>query len=335
MVEPREELWTSSGKVYKSIPELVDLLRSRGLVIDVDDATVEQFLTGVNYYRFTGYALPFLQDRETYRSGSVFSDVCAVYAFDRKLRNLFAEALSVIELTFRTNFARELAKMLGAEAYLVRDAFRSDEYDRAMGMVRADYEQSVERCAQHFKHQGTYPPIWALVEVTTFGHLSRLFKALRNEYRSPIAKLYGYDSSKAVCSLLQHLCVLRNRCAHHSRMYDLPWGQNDEPKDIDIGSEEERRRRRLYIFSELPEWTKLKQVGVEIPYFRPLFFQLALVYRFLKATPRAVYDCQEWRKRVSEFLQNVPQVQARGVNFRALLHVPNDPITSKIWRFDD
>ena len=54
MVEPREELWTSSGKVYKSIPELVDLLRSRGLVIDVDDATVEQFLSGVNYYRFTG-----------------------------------------------------------------------------------------------------------------------------------------------------------------------------------------------------------------------------------------------------------------------------------------
>ena len=55
MVESREELWTSSGKVYKSIPELVDLLRSRGLVIDVDDATVEQFLSGVNYYRFTGY----------------------------------------------------------------------------------------------------------------------------------------------------------------------------------------------------------------------------------------------------------------------------------------
>ena len=324
-----------SGKTYKSIPELVELMRSRGLDMAGDEDAVSQFLRGVNYYRFTGYTLPFLCTREKFKPGSKFSEVRAVYRFDRELRLLMSDALGVVELTFRTHFARELSRMLGAEAHLEKEAFRPGEYERAMKYLWADFEGSTERCAQHFKHSGENPPVWALVDVTTFGHLSRLFRALRNDYRAPIAKCYGYDSSKALCSLIQHLCVLRNRCAHHSRLYDLPWGQHDEPKDVERGSDEDNRRRFLYIFPELPEWTTLKQSGFPLPRFYSLFYQLALIYRFLLATPEEVFDHVGWKSRVAALLSEVPKVSAHGVDLKRLLGIPDDILASPVWSFGE
>jgi len=320
-------------KDFKSVPELVALLSSRGLDIDVARLEAESYFLGVNYYRFTGYAIPFLESREKFREGSRFSDVRKLYWFDRKLRALASEALGVIEQTFRTNFARELAKQLGPLAYRESCAFRNDEYESALSMVMADYEHSVERCAHHFKFHKIDPPIWALVEVTTFGHLSKLFRALKNEYRAPIARCYGYESSKAVASLFQHLCVLRNRCAHHSRLYDLPWGQQDDPHDR-RPDDNQVDKHRTYIFQMLPEWRQLEESKIEISRYYALFYQLALIYRFLVMTPKSAYDSKEWKERVILLLQELPCVSAMGVDLKSRLQIPEDIDHSPIWAFE-
>ena len=318
-------------KEYKTLHELIGILQSRGLIID-DPRDAEAFLSGVNYYRFTGYALPFLTDREHYKPGSTFGKIQAIYTFDRQLRDLFAEALEVIELTFRTVMAREVARKIGAAGYLDPDNYRDeDSYNEAIDPVWADYEQSEERCVQHFKRQDEVPPIWAIVEVASFGHLSRLFKALKNEYRDPVSKLYGFDSSKFMCSLLQHLCVLRNRCAHHSRIYDLPWGQRDEAKDVSADPNVASRRRQLYIFPEHKEWSKLKAIGVRVHPYRPAFYQAALLYRFLKYTPANVFDVADWKKRAADLLLAAPGAPEVGLNLKGLLGVPPNPLTSPFW----
>ena len=51
------------AKPYLTIDKQVDLLDSRGLRIK-DRSVARDLLTGVNYYRLTGYAIPFSIDRE-------------------------------------------------------------------------------------------------------------------------------------------------------------------------------------------------------------------------------------------------------------------------------
>ena len=71
------------AKPYLTIDEQIDLLASRGLRIK-DRLVARDLLTGVNYYRLTGYAIPFSIDREHFKKGATLSDLIAVYLFDRK-----------------------------------------------------------------------------------------------------------------------------------------------------------------------------------------------------------------------------------------------------------
>lgn len=319
-------------KEYKTIADLIALMTRRGLEIDRPIEEVRGVLEGINYYRLTGYALPFLSDRERFKSGAKFSEVMAIYDFDRKVRDKFSEALEVVELTFRTFFARELGKATGALGY--RDAqnyTNAAVYSSAIRQVLADYDQSKERRAQHFRRQGEHPPVWAIVEVASFGHLSYLFRALKPELRKPIADLYGFTGSQFFSSILQHLCVLRNRCAHHSRIYDLPWGQRDEAKDVSLDPEEASRRKQLYIFPELKEWQILKRNGFRIENRRPLFYQAALIYRVLKMTPKAAFDHLKWKQEAAALFRQDGSLKVCGSSIARLLGIPSDPLSSPLW----
>lgn len=319
-------------KEYKTIEELIALMRGRGLEIDWPMDKVREVLEGINYYRLTGYALPFLSDREQFKPMAKFSEVMAIYDFDRTIRDKFAEALEAIELTFRTFFARELGKTTGALGYLNAQNYTSeDAYKSAILQIEADYKQSNERCAQHFRRQGEYPPVWAIVEVASFGHLSRLFRVLRPELRKPIADLYKFTGGSFFSSILQHLCVLRNRCAHHSRIYDFPWGQIDEAKDACVDSREASRRKQLYLFPELTEWQLLKRQGYRIENRRPLFYQAALIYRVLKMTPKAAFDHFKWKQEVATLLQRAASLKVCGSSIAEQLGIPPNPFTSRLW----
>lgn len=319
-------------KEYKTIKELIALMQARGLELDRPEKEVREVLEGINYYRLTGYALPFLSNREQFKLGAKFSEVMAIYDFDRTVRDKFAKALEVIELTFRTFFARELGKATGALGYRDYENYTSLEaYNSAMQQIHADYEQSNERCAHHFRQQGEHPPVWAIVEVASFGHLSRLFNALKPELRQPIANLYGFTGSRFFASILHHLCVLRNRCAHHSRIYDLPWGQRDETKDESTDPEEANRRQQLYKFPELNEWRDLKRRGFRIENRRPLFYQAALIYRVLKMTPKAAFDYETWKRDTADLFQCAISLKVCGSSIAELLGIPPNPLTSPLW----
>jgi abortive infection bacteriophage resistance protein len=69
-----------------SAEQQVELLRSRGLVIDDALAACER-LGKIGYYRFSGYALPFEIEgnprTHRFRPGYRFEDIIAIYEFDR------------------------------------------------------------------------------------------------------------------------------------------------------------------------------------------------------------------------------------------------------------
>lgn len=68
-------------KTAQSPEQLINLLKSRGLQIN-DEAKAKETLQYIGYYRFSGYAYPFLADKQKhiFQSGICFQDI-----YDRPL----------------------------------------------------------------------------------------------------------------------------------------------------------------------------------------------------------------------------------------------------------
>lgn len=92
-------------------------------------------------------------------------------------------------------------------------------------------------------HDGQIP-IWAAVEVMSFGTLSKYIKNLKtgtNSAYQSIAKFYSYSTSKGnivvpnqdmFTSWIHAVVVLRNICAHNSRIYNR--SLSTKPKLLDV-----------------------------------------------------------------------------------------------------
>lgn len=95
-------------KQYKTIEELIEILKERGCIIS-DVSFARETLSKINYYRLTAYLLPF-KDKESkeerYLPKTIFEKIVGLHEFDRKLRSLLLQAIDCIEITLRARLAR-------------------------------------------------------------------------------------------------------------------------------------------------------------------------------------------------------------------------------------
>jgi len=90
-----------------SIEQQIELLKSRGLEIP-DHEQAAHYLYHLNYYRLSGYMLPFQEGTEHhFQAGTTFEHVLNLYLFDRKLRLLLMDAIERIEVSVRTPWANQ------------------------------------------------------------------------------------------------------------------------------------------------------------------------------------------------------------------------------------
>lgn len=75
---------TQEVKPFKTIDEQIAILENRGLIID-DEEVAKKFLSNLNYYRLSAYALTLRKDDHFYDDVH-FSDVMQIYKFDMELR---------------------------------------------------------------------------------------------------------------------------------------------------------------------------------------------------------------------------------------------------------
>lgn len=206
------------------IDDQITLLISRGLDIEDRDRAAH-YLYHLNYYRLSGYMLPFQEGADHhFRTGTTFEQVLNLYLFDRKLRLLLMDAIERIEVSVRTQWAFHLAHKYGAHAYLEKEIFRDDRrYLKSISKLSDEYERSKETFIEHYRK--TYdephmPPLWVVCEIMTLGHLSAFYQNIKEpQDRQMIAEVYGLDE-KVLTSFLHHLSHVRNLCAHHSRIWN-------------------------------------------------------------------------------------------------------------------
>ncbi|MGE5507962.1 MAG: Abi family protein [Chitinophagales bacterium] len=201
--------------------EQVALLRGRGLLID-DEYDAREFLSRVNYYRFTAYLLPFKCDNGLYKPGTSFETVRRICDFDRRLRSLILAALEPVEVKLRTQMAYYHAHEYGAAGYEDPRTFVNPRYhDTLMQEIREEVRKQQDKSLfvnHHLKHYGGHFPIWVACELFTFGALSRFYANMRPADRKAVAGAIQCDDYYLV-SWLRGLTELRNICAHYARLY--------------------------------------------------------------------------------------------------------------------
>ncbi|MBE9176796.1 Abi family protein [Synechocystis salina LEGE 06155] len=211
------------SKLPKTLDEQLSLLKSRRMLIE-DHEQAKFYLKHLNYYRLRAYWLFFETDSTShqFREGTRFQDVLDLYIFDREFRLLILDAIERIEVSIRSQWAYHLAHLHGSHAHLDQNLFDRRFWQRNLNDLMREVNRSEEDFVQHFQQTYTepLPPVWVVCEVMSFGLLSRWFKTIRFAgTRAAIATTYNLRAN-FLESWLHHLAMIRNTCAHHSRLWN-------------------------------------------------------------------------------------------------------------------
>jgi len=92
-----------SENVFRSIEEQIEILKSRGLVIE-DESAAKDFLIRNNYYRVSGYSLT-LRSHDVFNKNAAFQNIIDIYSFDHELRHILLKYIETIEVTVKSVYA--------------------------------------------------------------------------------------------------------------------------------------------------------------------------------------------------------------------------------------
>lgn len=210
--------------------EQVRLMVSRGLAVS-DQSVCARFLAAANYYRFSGYAryfqkAPHLGD-DDFRPGVTFDEISAVYDADEALRIALVRPLAQVELMLRSHVARVVADEHGAYGRYLEQSFYTDVGDRepTVESCLRDIDRSKDRHILRYRECGvdradySKLPVWSAVEAWSFGTLSKAIeRGGEGTLADAVATSVGV-AKKGFAYRVRALVYLRNRCAHHSRLW--------------------------------------------------------------------------------------------------------------------
>ena len=199
----------------------------------ISEAT--QALATIGYYRLRGYCFHLYNNQiKQYRHGTDFSEILRLYQFDTELSHLLFSMTSSIEVALRARLTDALLTH-GDSLILYNPNYFSNKklFWQNLGTLSSEIARSSDVFIQHnFQNHDGQIPIWAAVEVMSFGNLSKTIKNLKSGSGSAASKLIANyrhlspnghmvnPSLQMFCSWIQSVSILRNMCAHNSRIYN-------------------------------------------------------------------------------------------------------------------
>lgn len=226
-------------KEFKTIDEQISLLQSRGLEIpDIEIARV--FLYRNNYYRISGYSLT-LRNHDIFSKNTTFQNIIDIYKFDHELRHTLLKYLVIIEVTVKSIYAYEFTKVYGPTGYLNQEIFTDKNIYRKI-MEKADKQKKNnlphEAYLRHFIYELKQDiPLWAFVDLLTISNISFLLKISPTSIKQSVAASFNlhHQGDKILIRFMHNITILRNLCAHGSRIYNrifeqMPWLKKSEQK---------------------------------------------------------------------------------------------------------
>ncbi len=199
-------------------------LKDRGLTVENDQKALF-LLENVSYYRLSGYWYPLLADKQNhiFKPTATFNTAFNIYCFDKELRKLVLSELEKIEIAVRAKMIYILSHKYGAFWFQNPTIFKNPvEYAKTITAIEKEFKRSDEEFIRAFKSKyiEPLPPSWMILEITSFGSLSRLYQnLLPTKEKREIAHYFGLADS-VFETWLHSIVYLRNVCAHHTRLWN-------------------------------------------------------------------------------------------------------------------
>lgn len=257
-------------KNFFSTAQLIQKLKNDGMIVTSQNEA-EMALITIGYYRLKGYCFHLIDpSTKKYISGTNFSDILKLYRFDSELSHLLFSYISQIEVALRARLVN--AFQSSQDALILHDpSIFKDKllYWRNQGTIASEISRSNDVFIEHnFNHHDGAIPLWATVEVMSFGTLSKTIKNLNtgsNRVFSTLVQNYKFKnasekqinpSKDMFTSWIQAVSVMRNICAHNSRIYNRTISTRPQLISTDV-------------INPQPRYNGLYQIMLSMKYLRP------------------------------------------------------------------
>lgn len=237
-------------KDFKSYQEQIDLLKTRGLIINDEEFALEK-LTEENYYNIiNGYKTLFIVSgtQDKFIDDTTFEEIYALYDFDRILRNILFKQILKVENILRSLIAYNFSEKYGKDNYLKLDNF---ETLKNSGCTKKKYQERVEQIQSlitnlqndisraiskkpyinHYILTHGFIPMWVLVNAITLGRLSQFYSLMKQPIRIKVSQHWNIKEED-LNQYIKTLAFYRNLCAHDERIYNSICNQDIPNTDI-------------------------------------------------------------------------------------------------------
>lgn len=206
-----------------TIDEQVENLKSIGLIVD-DEEYARKILNDISYFRLVkAYSLNLKPKNGCYDKQTTFKEIVDLYLFNANFRQIIFPEIEKVEINVRCRVANFFAEQYGVLGYLQAENFADENYH---AQFLKDINEEIGRNSKapfvrNFRenYEGGNLPIYALVEVFSFGTLSKFYKNMLNKDKKAIAKSFGVGYTYFE-SWLESISYVRNICAHYGRIYN-------------------------------------------------------------------------------------------------------------------
>ena len=206
-----------------TIDEQVENLKSIGLIVD-DEEYAKKILNDISYFRLVkAYSLNLKPKNGCYDKQTTFKEIVDLYLFNANFRQIIFPEIEKVEINVRCRVANFFAEQYGVLGYLQAENFADENYH---AQFLKDINEEIGRNSKapfvrNFRenYEGGNLPIYALVEVFSFGTLSKFYKNMLNKDKKAIAKSFGVGYTYFE-SWLESISYVRNICAHYGRIYN-------------------------------------------------------------------------------------------------------------------
>jgi abortive infection bacteriophage resistance protein len=207
-----------------TVDQQITNLLDKGLIIG-DQGYARYLLTNVSYFRLIKAFSRGLKVRNgNYHANVRFEDIVSLYDFNEKLRRLIFVEVERVEITLRCRLSGHFCDTYGILGYMVAnnfnvtgDVFVSFHDDIKMEIMRNSRSPFVRNFRSNYIDGNV--PLYALVELMSFGTLSKFYKNMKTLDKKIVSKMFGVGYSYFE-SWIESISYVRNICAHYGRLYN-------------------------------------------------------------------------------------------------------------------
>lgn len=258
-------------KKFSTFLEQVDWLQGEKKLVISDRQYAEDVLKRIGYFSLMGgykhlFRIPLTKK---YKEGTSFEEIVSLYEFDKDLRELFFKYLLQIERHIRSLMSYYFSEQYGEaqSAYLdVNNFNNSHRNHNTILHLTATLQRATSTTDYEYinYYRTTYGniPMWVLINVLTFGNLSKMYKVFPQSLQSKVCKNFGIINRRQMEQFLSVLTKFRNVCAHGERLFTY---------------------RTIDNISDLPLHKKLSipRNGIQYQYGKNDLFAVVIAFRYL------------------------------------------------------